>query len=155
MSPICRKVSFPFERRLRWYGKKIMKTYRISQVFLALMGLAFCKTGIGTLLDPQAVMNNVGIALNNPSAESSIRAVYGGMHLVFGLFCIYGIFKNPLQSLLLVVLYTIGFTIGRLSGILTGGAPNSFVVTWIIMEIACGLIAGILMMRLQKDYRTP
>ncbi len=31
-------------------------------------------------------MDNVGIALNNASAESSMRAVYGGMHLVFGLF---------------------------------------------------------------------
>ena len=130
-----------------------MKTYRISQIFLALMGLAFCKTGFEALLHPQAVMNNVGILLDNASAESSMRAVYGGMHLVFGLFCIYGIFKNAPQALLLVGLYTLGFTIGRLSGILANGAPNAFVVTWMITEIVCGVIAGILLIRLEKNYR--
>jgi hypothetical protein len=131
-----------------------MKTYRISQCFLALMGLAFCKTGVESLLDPQAVMNNVGIVLDNASAESSIRAVYGGMHFVFGLFCIYGIFKNVPQALLLVVLYTAGFTIGRLSGILAGGTPNVFVITWMITEILCGLVAGGLLLRLKKHPLT-
>lgn len=63
---------------------------RTTQVFLALMALAFCKAGIEALLNPQAVLSNVGIELNNPSALSSMRAVYGGMHLVFGLFCFWG-----------------------------------------------------------------
>lgn len=124
-----------------------MKTLRISKIFLGLMALAFCKTGIETLIDPQAVMNNVGIVLDNSSAESSMRAVYGGMHLVFGLFCIYGIFANATAALTLVILYTTGFTIGRVSGILVSGAPNAFVMTWLITEVACGLIAGFLVFR--------
>lgn len=124
-----------------------MKTLRISQIFLGLMALAFCKTGIETLIDPQAVMNNVGIVLDNSSAESSMRAVYGGMHLVFGLFCVYGIFVNASAALTLIVLYTAGFTIGRVSGILVSGAPNTFVVTWLITEVVCGVIAGFLVFR--------
>lgn len=124
-----------------------MKTHRISQVFLALMGLAFCKTGIETLIDPQSVMDNVGIVLNNSSAESSMRAVYGGMHLVFGLFCVYGIFANVTAALTLVALYAAGFTIGRISGIIVSGAPNAFVITWLITEVTCGLIAGWLVFR--------
>jgi len=119
-----------------------MKLQRTTQVFLALMGLAFCKTGIGSLIDPQTVMDNVGIVLNNSSAESSMRAVYGGMHLVFGLFCLYGIFTNTTTALTLVALYTIGFTIGRVSGILINGMPNQFVMTWLITEVVCGAIAG-------------
>jgi len=125
-----------------------MKTYRIAQFFLALMGLAFCKTGIASLLDPQAVMDNVGILLTNTSAQSSMRAVYGGMHLVFGLFCIYGIFGNTQSSLLLVVLYTTGFTVGRVSGILVDGMPNEFVFTWLATEVVSGAIAFILLRRL-------
>lgn len=111
------------------------------------MALAFCKTGIETLIDPQAVMNNVGIVLNNSSAESSMRAVYGGMHLVFGLFCVYGVFANVSAALGLVALYTAGFTIGRISGILVSGAPNDFVMTWLITEVVCGAIAGWLVFR--------
>lgn len=124
-----------------------MKTNYISQIFLGLMALAFCKTGIESLINPQAVMDNVGIVLNNASAESSMRAVYGGMHLVFGLFCLYGIFTNTSQALTLVVLYTAGFTIGRVSGILVNGIPNEFVMTWLITEVACGAIAGWLVFR--------
>lgn len=125
-----------------------MKTTNlISKIFLGLMALAFCNTGIQALIDPQAVMNNVGIVLDNASAESSMRAVYGGMHLVFGLFCVYGIFVNASAALTLVVLYTSGFTIGRLSGIFVSGAPNAFVTTWLITEVVCGVIAGYLVSR--------
>ena len=124
-----------------------MNTHRIAQIFLGLMALAFCKTGIESLRDPQAVMNNVGIVLTNASAESSMRAVYGGMHLVFGLFCIYGLLFDRRSALTLVVLYTAGFTIGRLSGILTNGMPNEFVTTWLITEVVCGAIAAWLVSR--------
>ena len=130
-----------------------MKSYRISQVFLAFMGLAFCKTGVESLLDPQAVMDNVGIVLNNTSAESSMRAVYGGMHLVFGLFCIYGIFASMQSALTLVVLYTLGFTIGRVSGILVTGMPNSFVFTWLMTEVVCGVVASTLLFKQARQLQ--
>src|SRR6187402_2057685 len=118
-----------------------MKTL-FPKIFLGLMALAFCKTGIESLIDPQAVLAQVGIVLDNASALSSMRAVYGGLHLVLGLFCLIGIFRNPEAPLLFVLLYTIGFTVGRLSGILVDGAPNSFVTTWLITEIISGALAG-------------
>lgn len=114
---------------------------RFSQIFLGLMGLAFCKVGIETFINPHAVLSNVGILLDNPSALSSMRAVYGGMHFVFGLFCLWGIFKNPEGPLTLVVLYTAGFVLGRLSGFIIDGAPNEFVYTWLITEVISGGIA--------------
>src|SRR6187402_2300523 len=117
-----------------------MKTL-FPKIFLGLMALAFCKTGIESLIDPQAVLAQVGIILDNPSALSSMRAVYGGLHLVIGLYCLMGIFKNPEGPLLLVVLYTTGFTIGRFSGIVVDGVPNSFVATWLFTEIISGALA--------------
>jgi hypothetical protein len=122
-----------------------MKNHRIAQVFLGLMGFAFCKTGLQALLDPQSVLENVGIVLSNASAISSMRAVYGGMHLVFGLFCFYGIFANRSIPLTLVALYTTGFTIGRVSGIIVDGMPNEFVLTWLTTEVVCGVIAAVLL----------
>ena len=150
VSPICRNVCFSSLTAFRSIQENIntiMKNNRITQVFLGLMGLAFCKTGIGSLIDPQSVMDNVGIVLNNSSADSSMRAVYGGMHLVFGLFCIYGIFSNAKTALLLVALYTAGFTTGRISGIIVDGMPNQFVITWLITEIMCGSVAVWLIFR--------
>jgi hypothetical protein len=120
------------------------------KIFLGLMALAFCKTGIESLIDPQAVLAQVGILLDNPSALSSMRAVYGGLHLVLGLFCLAGIFRNPEAPLLVVVLYTIGFTVGRLSGILADGMPNSFVTTWLVTEIVSGALAGFALFLIKK-----
>lgn len=119
------------------------------KIFLGLMGLAFCNTGVQALLDPQAVLSQVGIVLDNPSALSSMRAVYGGMHLVFGLFCMYGIFRNPEAPTVLVLLYTLGFVIGRLSGIVVDGAPNAFVTTWLMTEVVSGALAGLALYLLQ------
>jgi len=118
-----------------------MTTKRITQVFLGLMGLAFCKVGIETLINPQAVLDVVGIKLTNPSAYSSMRAVYGGMHLSFGLFCIYGIWKDLTTPLKVLFLYTAGFVVGRLSGIVMEGRPNEFVSTWLITEIVSGIVS--------------
>jgi len=117
-----------------------MKTL-FPKILLGLLGLAFCKTGIEALIDPQAVLAQVGIVLDNASALSSMRAVYGGMHLAFGVFCLYGIFGSPQTPLVLVILYVTGFVIGRLSGILVDGKPNEFVVTWLLTEIASGALA--------------
>lgn len=120
---------------------------RITQVFLALMGLAFCKAGVEAMLTPQSVLSNVGIELTNASALSSMRAVYGGMHFVFGLFCFWGIFKTLREPLMLVVLYTTGFIIGRLISWNVDGEPNTFVITWLITE-AFSLTVSIVLLRL-------
>lgn len=128
-----------------------MTTKRITQVFLGLMGLAFCKTGIEAIVNPQAVMANVGIVLDNISALSSMRAVYGGMHFVFGVFCLWGIFKDTKTPLQLVILYTLGFTLGRISGIFADGTPNEFVMTWLITEMVSGGIAFLLLYLANKQ----
>lgn len=118
---------------------------RITTAFIILMALAFMKTGVESLISPRAVLSQVGIVLDNPSAVSSMRAVYGGMHLIFGVFCIWGIFRDQAAPLILIILYTTGFTIGRLSGIFLDGRPNQFVTTWMITEICCGLLATLFM----------
>lgn len=129
-----------------------MKAIKISAtVFLALMGLAFAKVGIEALTNPQAVLANVGIELNNSSALSSMRAVYGGMHLVFGLFCFWGAYKMRREALGLVTLYTIGFVVGRLSGIAADGAPNEFVSQWLVTESVSLAIAAFLLFKLRKQ----
>lgn len=113
-----------------------MKTIQKVQTgFLLLLAAAFINTGLQALFSQQDVLAQVGIELNNSSALNSMRAVYGGMHLVFGLFCAFGGFKMRKEALGLVLLYTTGFTIGRLTGIVMDGAPNEFVTTWLLTEV--------------------
>jgi hypothetical protein len=112
-----------------------MTTKRISQFFLALMALAFCKVGLEALFTPHTVLANVGITLDNTSALSSMRAVYGGLHLAFGIFCLWGLFKKVSAPLILIALYTTGFVIGRVTSIIMDGIPNEFVITWLFTEL--------------------
>lgn len=123
---------------------------RITQVFLVLMGLAFCKAGLEALLTPQVVLSNVGIDLTNASALSSMRAVYGGMHFFFGLFCFWGIFKTLRDPLMLVVLYTTGFILGRLISWGIDGTPNTFVIAWLLTETFSLAVSIVLLTLLRK-----
>lgn len=120
---------------------------RSTQIFLGLMALAFCKIGIEALVDPRAVLAQVGIILDNSSATSSMRAVYGGMHLMFGIYCIYGIFKDSRSVLILIALYTSGFVLGKVSGILVDGMPNMFALTWLVTEGVSLVIASVLLVK--------
>ena len=135
--------------------KLIMMTKRIGQVFLGIMGLAFIKVGIQAMLDPQSVLQQVGITLDNPSALSSMRAVYGGMHLAFGGLCFWSAATRLEPALRLVVLYTAGFVAGRLCSVIMDGVPNSFVLTWLGTE-AFSLAASLVLLRLLKQpHRHP
>jgi hypothetical protein len=127
-----------------------MMTKRIGQVFLAIMGLAFIKVGLRAMFDPQSVLQQVGIVLDNPSAMSSMRAVYGGMHLAFGGLCFWSAATRAEPALRLVVLYTAGFVAGRLCSILIDGVPNPFVLTWLGTE-TFSLVASLVLLRFLKQ----
>ena len=131
-----------------------MMTNRVARIFLGLMALAFCKVGIEAMIDPQAVVGQVGITLDNPSALSSIRAVYGGMHFAFGLLCFWSLLKQPAPALWLIVLYTSGFLAGRSASLFIDGAPNAFVTTWFGTEAFSLLASSVLLVLLQQRSRS-
>jgi hypothetical protein len=134
---------------------KNMITTRFAQVFLGIMGLAFCKVGIQALMDPQAVLQQVGIPLDDASALSSMRAVYGGMHFVFGLVCFWALIRQQTPGLWLVVLYTTGFVAGRTVSLVVDGAPNQFVMTWLATETFSLAASVILLVLLRQTARVP
>lgn len=121
-----------------------------TTAFLALMGLAFANVGLQALLAPQEIMGFVDVQLNNPSAMNSIRAYYGGVNLFFGLFLLLGSWKFKREGLILVILYTIGFVVGRSFSLSVDGAANEFVQRWLMIEAVSLVIAILLYVR---EYR--
>ena len=120
----------------------------ITKVFLLLIAVPTLLVGIQGLLDPQAIMDNVQVALGNNSGKSSTRAIYGGMHLMFAGYFIYGAFQSQRIALLIMALYGVGFVIGRLVSLAVDGQPNEFISTWIFVEAATAIISIFLMSRL-------
>lgn len=118
-----------------------MTTSKISRAVLILTALPALMIGAQALIDPQAVMDNVGQVLPNASSYNSARAVYGGMHLAFGLFFFYGAFRARREALRLLGLYTTGFIVGRLLSLVVDGSPNAFISSWMIIEGAMAVAA--------------
>ena len=107
----------------------------VTKIFLLLNAIGALAVGLQGLFATQAIMDPVGIVLDNPSAMISISSSYGGVNLIFAFFYIYTAFKMQKLGLLLYVLYTSGIVLGRLIGFMQVGAGNSFVMTWFAIEL--------------------
>ena len=124
-----------------------------TRIFLLLLGLATLNIALQALADPQSVMNFVDVQLGNTTARNSIRALYGGVNAVFGLFWLYAAFRSQREGLLLALLYTGGFVGGRLLSIALDGMPGAFAMQWLQVETVFALGAALLFIRLQQRSR--
>ena len=107
----------------------------ITKGFLLLVGAAFINIAVQGLADPQLIMNMVQVDMgNNITARNSIRALYGGVDLAFGLFMIFGAFKMQREALILTFLFCAGFVFGRTLSIVMDGVPGSFAINWLVIE---------------------
>ncbi|MCI5083624.1 MAG: DUF4345 domain-containing protein [Saprospiraceae bacterium] len=118
-----------------------MKVQNWIKIFLLIMAIPTLLVGLTALFDPQAIMDNVDQTLDTISARSSTRAIYGGMHLCFGLFFVYGAFKAQREALLILALYGVGFVIGRLVSLPMDGRPNAFISRFIWIEAITALLS--------------
>lgn len=121
----------------------------ITKIFLLVVALPTLMVGLQAFFDPQAIMDNVDVMLGNPSGKSSTRAIYGGMHLMFAGYFIYGAFRAQREALLILALYTTGFAFGRFYSLVVDGSPNAFISTWIWVETALAVISWGLMTRVK------
>jgi len=104
------------------------------QIYVVLLGVIFLLLGLGAITDPQSIMNMVNEKLHNISSISSARAMYGGVHLMLGLFILLLGLRWKIQlALSLVIMYSGGTVIGRLVGVLTDGV-NAFVIQWTLIQ---------------------
>ena len=127
----------------------------ITRFFLILLALATLNIAVQAILDPQTIFDNVQVQLGNLSARNSVRALYGGVNLAFGLFWIYAAFRQQNTGLLLALLYTGGFALGRILSILLDGMPGAFAMQWLLTEaVFAVLAAGLLYWNGTKSNKT-
>lgn len=125
---------------------------RPSQIFLATCGLAFFSIAFQALYDPQLIMDLVQNELTNINSRNSIRAFYGGVNLAFGGYMIYSSSHRPEPALILLLLYTGGFFLGRMVGFFSDGTLVSpFIISWTIIEFVLFSISLLLLRRLRKN----
>jgi hypothetical protein len=119
-----------------------MKYNLVTRIFLILLALATLNIAVQAILDPQVIFDNVQVQLGNLTARNSVRALYGGVNLSFGLFWLYAAFRQQRTGLVLALLYTGGFALGRILSLILDGMPGAFAMQWLITESVFALLAA-------------
>jgi hypothetical protein len=113
-----------------------------TRIFLILLALATLNIAVQAILDPQVIFDNVQVQLGNLTARNSVRALYGGVNLSFGLFWLFAAFRQQQTGLVLALLYTGGFAVGRLLSLILDGMPGAFAMQWLVTESVFALLAA-------------
>ena len=81
----------------------------MNKTFLFLVGAIFAAYGIACALDPALPARLAGLAINNGDGFAEMGAMYGGLQVGVGAFCILAALQPPLQRpALLLLLLAIG-----------------------------------------------
>ncbi len=120
-----------------------------ERIFLILVGTIFVGLGIYSLVLPVDAVSIFEITLMEVSALNEIRANYGGMHLLFGLFFLYGSLGNRFRvaALLVVAVFAGGLVLGRLASLVLDGSPNGAIWALLVIESVGCVIAAMLFLR--------
>lgn len=120
---------------------------RVAQICLAVAALAFLMVGIGHLVAPLKMVEPVNIQLRGINAFNEIRANYGGMHSLMGIFFLLGAFVPKLRETALITLaiFTSGLVLGRVVSIAIDGVPGTFIWLMLVGELIGAVTASLVL----------
>ena len=97
----------------------------LGKIVLWVTAITFLGYGIACLLSPDLPAGYAGLTMTNGDAFSEIGAMYGGLQIGIGLFCVVGVMNSPYfrPALMLLVLVIGGLATARLYSTLIGVDP--------------------------------
>ncbi len=116
---------------------------RTSLVLLSVSGLLFIMIGVASLLDPAGAIAPTGIEIHTIAGHNEVRANYGGMILVLGLYFLAGALRPPLrsQTLLVLALFCTGLVLGRSVSLVVDGNPGLMMNSFLALEVLAAALA--------------
>jgi len=105
---------------------------------LLLVGAIFAAIGVLGLYSPIDVIGATGLQAPNIGARSEVRATYGGVYLLFGLYFLWSAFRNGwrLPALRVAAVFLGGLVLGRVvSFIVDGASINPWIWVFAVIEI--------------------
>ncbi len=124
----------------------------MAKILLIVAGLIFAAVGAISLTSPQFAVDPLGIQLTTVNSLNEIRANYGGMHLLLGLFLVAGAFRIALQkpALFLLTFFTGGLVLGRVVSLVVDGVPGNTLWAFLILETLGCLWALTLLIKMSR-----
>jgi hypothetical protein len=122
-----------------------------ARIFLGLSALLWVPYGIYCFLEPGslAAAASAGIAAQNATGTTELRAMYGGLQLAIGVFVGLAALRPALvqPALLMTAALTTGLALARLSGALIDDGFSSYTWGGLGFEITSACIAWALLSR--------
>ncbi len=105
--------------------------------FLLLSGLIFAAIGVYALIDPAQTMAVVELQVTEISSRNEMRATYGGLNLLIGLYLIAAFRDAGMRhaALTFVALFTGGLALGRLVSLVVDGMPSTAIWCFLAVEV--------------------
>ena len=127
----------------------------IGKGILGLSSLLFIGYGLACFYDPSIATSNAGLVMEGSSAFAEIGAMYGGLQMGFGLFCLIAVINsNYYRAGILALFIVIGFVgVTRLISQIVGSDEwTSYTVGALIYELATMIITGIVFVREKSQF---
>lgn len=113
----------------------------LSVVLIGLTSLGIGIVSLMAFVNPQSVMDLVGVSLPNTDASSSIRGVYGGAGMAIFIALVYLLIHHQKLGLLFVALICGLYAFSRIITIYAEGSLGEFGQQWLIIESSMCIIA--------------
>src|SRR5688572_2343190 len=107
----------------------------LSAVVIGLTAMGIGMVSIMAFINPQSVMDLVGVTLPNTNAYSSIRGVYGGAGMAICIALVFLARNNQKLGLLFVALISGLYALSRTITIYAEGSLGEFGQQWLVIEI--------------------
>lgn len=113
----------------------------LSVVLIGITALGIGMVSLMAFINPQSVMDLVGVTLPNTDAYSSIRGVYGGAGMTICTALVYLAIKNQRLGLLFVALLCGFYALSRTITIYAEGPLGEFGQQWLVIESSICILA--------------
>jgi hypothetical protein len=108
---------------------------------IGLTSLGILMVSVMAFVNPQSVMDLVGVTLPNTDAYSSIRGVYGGAGMAIFVALMYLVINNQKLGLLFVALICGLYALSRTITIYVEGTLGEFGQQWLVIESSICILA--------------
>ena len=129
-------------------------TERFGKAVILVDALIFLGLGAVMLYDPLPLLAGVGVGAVGPESvagSTELRAMYGGLELGLGLFCLLGLLRPAYlaPALAMSTLALAGLGAGRLAGILLA-APTPLLLKLLLSEVVSAGLNAVAWWRIER-----
>ena len=124
-----------------------------SKGFILLSAISLAYVAVMAIINPQAVMDLVGVKLPNNDSISSIRGIYGGVGITLVVMLCYLAFFQTTNGLTFLTIFWGSYAFSRIVTQVVEGPLGDFGTTWLFIE-SCFCLIGVLLLIFGKKLNS-